>query len=96
MAKTKTTYTGENVTDFINSYVDNEQNKAESFRLIELMQEWSSAESKMWGSTIIGFATTITNMLADTKAMPQFLAFHREKQRSRSTFILIRKKVNYY
>ena len=55
MAKTKTTYTGENVSDFINSYVDNEQKKADSFRLIELMQEWSNAEPKMWGPTIIGF-----------------------------------------
>ena len=56
MGKTKTTYTGENVTNFINSYVDNEQKKADSFRLIELMQEWSSAEPKMCGPTIIGFA----------------------------------------
>ena len=55
MAKTKTTYTGENVTDFINSYVDKDQKKADSFRLIELMKEWSSAEPKMWGPTIIGF-----------------------------------------
>jgi hypothetical protein len=54
MAKTKTSFTGENVTDFINTYVDNEQKKADSFRLIELMQEWSSAEPKMWGPTIIG------------------------------------------
>ena len=53
MAKTKTTYTGENVTDFINSYVDNEQKKADSFRLIELMQEWSSAEAEMWGLILI-------------------------------------------
>ena len=37
MAKTKTIYTGENVIDFINSNVDNEQKKADSFRLIELM-----------------------------------------------------------
>jgi len=55
MAKTKTTYTGESVVDFINSYVDNEQKKSDSFRLIELMQEWSSSEPKMWGPTIIGF-----------------------------------------
>ena len=55
MAKTKTTYTGQDVTDFVNSYVDNEQKKADSFRLIELMQEWSDAEPKMWGPTIIGF-----------------------------------------
>lgn len=55
MAKTKTTYTGQDVTDFINSFVDNEQKKADSFRLIELLQEWSDAEPKMWGPSIIGF-----------------------------------------
>lgn len=37
MAKTKTTYTGQDVTDFVNTYVDNDQKKADSFRLIELM-----------------------------------------------------------
>ena len=41
--------------DFINSYVDNEQKKADSFRLIGLMREWSGFEPKMWGPTIIGF-----------------------------------------
>lgn len=55
MAKTKTTYTGQDVLEFINSYVDNEQKKADSFRLIELMQKWSDSEPKMWGPTIIGF-----------------------------------------
>jgi hypothetical protein len=56
MAKTnKTIETNINVTDFINSYVDNEQKKADSFRLIELMREWSGFEPKMWGPAIIGF-----------------------------------------
>ena len=55
MAKTKTTYTGQDVIDFINSYIDSEQKKADSFRLIDLMQEWSDAEPKMWGPSIIGF-----------------------------------------
>ena len=56
MAKTKTTLTGQDVIDFVNSYVGNEQKKkAESFRLIELMQEWSESEPKMWGPSIIGF-----------------------------------------
>lgn len=55
MAKTKTTYTGIDVMDFVNSYVENEQKKADSFRLIELIQEWSGFEPKMWGPTIIGF-----------------------------------------
>ena len=55
MARTKTTYTGQDVIHFVNSYVDNEQKKADSFRLIELMQEWSESEPKMWGPSIIGF-----------------------------------------
>lgn len=55
MAETKTTYTGVDVMDFVNSYVDHEQKKADSFRLIELMQEWSGFEPRMWGPTIIGF-----------------------------------------
>ena len=55
MAKTKTTYTEANVIDFINSYVDNDQKKTDSFHLIELMREWSGFEPKMWGPTIIGF-----------------------------------------
>lgn len=55
MAKIKTTYTGQDVTDFVNAYVDNEQKKADSFQLIEFMQEWSGEEPKMWGPTIVGF-----------------------------------------
>ena len=55
MAKTKTTYTGQSVIDFVSSYVDKEQKKADSFRLIELLQEWSDSEPKMWGPSIIGF-----------------------------------------
>jgi hypothetical protein len=55
MAKTKTIYTGQNVIDFVNSYVDNEQKKADSFQLIELMKDWSDSEPKMWGPSIIGF-----------------------------------------
>jgi len=55
MAKTKTTYTGVNVIDFINSYANNDQKKADSFRLVDLMRKWSGFEPKMWGPTIIGF-----------------------------------------
>lgn len=55
MAKTKTTYTGEDVTDFVNSYVEDEQKKADSFRLIEQMRDWSGCDPKMWGPSIIGF-----------------------------------------
>jgi len=51
----KTTHTGVNVADFVNSYVDNEQKKTDSFRLIELMQKWTDSEPKIWGPSIIGF-----------------------------------------
>jgi hypothetical protein len=57
MAKTKTTETEINVIDFINSYVDNDQKKEDSFQLIKLMKKWSGFEPKMWGPTIIGFGS---------------------------------------
>lgn len=57
MAKNKTTETKVNVVDFINQFVDNEQKKADSFRLIELMRKWSGFEPKMWGPSIIGFGS---------------------------------------
>lgn len=55
MAKTKTTYTGKDVADFVNTYVDNDQKKVDTNQLIELMQEWTGEEPRMWGPTIIGF-----------------------------------------
>ena len=54
-AKTKTTWTGANVNEFIDSFVDKDEKKQDSFRLIELMRDWSGFEPKMWGPTIIGF-----------------------------------------
>lgn len=53
----KTTETEVCVIDFINSTVDKEQKRVDSFRLLELMQEWSGFEPKMWGPTIIGFGS---------------------------------------
>lgn len=55
--KNKTTETAVNVIDFINSFVDNDQKKADSFQLIELMTKWSGFEPKMWGPSIIGFGS---------------------------------------
>ncbi len=55
--KNKTTETEVGVIDFINSFVDNEQKKQDSFALIELMKKWSGFEPKMWGPTIVGFGS---------------------------------------
>lgn len=57
MAKNKTTFTDIKVNDFIHSYVESDQKKADSFRLIEFMNEWSGFEPKMWGPSIIGFGS---------------------------------------
>ncbi len=56
-SKNKTTRTSESVKEFINTYVDNEQMKKDSFELIELMKKCSGFEPAMWGPTIIGFGT---------------------------------------
>ncbi|MDF2436062.1 MAG: hypothetical protein K0Q95_438 [Bacteroidota bacterium] len=57
MAKTKTKETNVNVFDFINSFVESEQKKTDSYQLIELMEKWSGFEAKMWGPSIIGFGS---------------------------------------
>lgn len=57
MAKNKTTETEVDVTEFVESYVDNIQKKADTYKLIELISEWSGFEPKMWGPTIIGFGS---------------------------------------
>ena len=55
--KNKTIYTDASVIDFINSYVENDQKKQDSFKLVELMREWSGFEPGMYGATIIGFGS---------------------------------------
>lgn len=57
MAKNKTNVTERSVIDFINTFVDNDQKKIDSFQLIDLMTKWSGFEPKMWGPTIIGFGS---------------------------------------
>lgn len=56
-SKNKTAETEIDVNDFINSFVESEQKKQDSFQLIELMKEWSGYEPKMWGPTMIGFGS---------------------------------------
>lgn len=55
--KNKTKETEVSVSDFMASFVDSEQKKRDSFKLMELMKEWSGYEAKMWGASIIGFGT---------------------------------------
>src|SRR6478609_11262856 len=55
MAKNKTTETDNNVIEFINTFAETKQKQQDSFGLLELMQEVSGFQPKMWGPSIIGF-----------------------------------------
>lgn len=57
MAKNKTAQTSENVIQFIETFATSEQKKQDSYALLQLMQEVSGYEPKMWGPTIIGFGS---------------------------------------
>src|SRR5690349_3396937 len=53
-AKLKTEKTKGDVTKFLNSVKDEQQRK-DSFAIVDMMQRTTGDEPKMWGSAIIGF-----------------------------------------
>lgn len=55
MAEIKTKATDVDVREFINSFTDTEQKKADGFALLDFMQKVTGYEPKMWGGSIIGF-----------------------------------------
>lgn len=55
MAELKTKQTTADVHEFINTFANTEQKRADSFELLKLMQDFTGCEPKMWGPTIIGF-----------------------------------------
>lgn len=57
MAELKTKQTEADVHEFINSFADTEQKRQDSFEILELMQDVSGFEPKMWGSSMIGFGS---------------------------------------
>ena len=56
MAKNKTTETTNSVIEYVNA-VENERQRNDSFQLLEIMQDISGHEPKMWGPSIIGFGS---------------------------------------
>jgi hypothetical protein len=54
MAKNKTTYTKNSVTEFVDK-IENEAKRDDSFQLIEIYKSITGFEPRMWGPTIIGF-----------------------------------------
>ncbi len=57
MAELKTKKNDADVVDFIHSFADSEQKRADSLEILALMQDTSGYGPKMWGSSIIGFGS---------------------------------------
>jgi hypothetical protein len=55
MAEQKTKPTTQSIPEFIDSFVQNEQKKVDSYELIKIIQEITGYSAKMWGPSIIGF-----------------------------------------
>lgn len=60
MAKVKTTQTDASVAAFIESYVDSEQKRKDAFELVQIMENCTGYEAKMWGPSIIGFGVYLS------------------------------------
>ena len=56
MAKNKTTETAKSVNDFINAIAD-ETKKADSFKLVDLMEQCMGMPARLWGPSIVGFGS---------------------------------------
>lgn len=80
MTDTKTTFTKQNVFEFINAYVDNSQKIADSMQLIALMKEWTGAEAQMWGTSIIGFGSYHYKYASGHQGDAPILGFSPRKQ----------------
>ena len=55
MAKNNATYTGVDVYEFVHSFASTEQKIKDSIELINILEEITGEQPKMWGPSIIGF-----------------------------------------
>lgn len=56
MTKNKTAETVASVADFLNKIIDGER-RDNAFKLLEIMQQESGFEPKIWGTAIVGFGS---------------------------------------
>ena len=57
MSELKTKQTNSDVYEFIDSFANTEQKRTDSLALLEIMQDFTGFEPKMWGPSIIGFGS---------------------------------------
>jgi hypothetical protein len=56
MAENKTKATDESVKSFLDG-VEDEQKRADAYALLDLMQEVTGEEARMWGTSMVGFGS---------------------------------------
>lgn len=79
MPVNKTTYTGKDVNAFVHEFVESDTKKLDTFRLIELLQQWSGFEPKMWGPSIIAFGNYAYQYASGHQGEAPILAFSPRK-----------------
>ena len=57
MAELKTKQNDANVREFITAFADSDQKRKDSFELLEIMQNTTGYDPKMWGDSIIGYGS---------------------------------------
>ncbi|MCG8515751.1 MAG: DUF1801 domain-containing protein [Halanaerobiales bacterium] len=79
MAELKTKKNDANVEDFLNS-VENEKRRADSFAIMNLMQEVTGEKPAMWGNSIVGFGSYTYKYASGRKADWMLTGFSPRKQ----------------
>ena len=79
MAELKTKKNDANVEDFLNS-VENEKRRADSFAIMNLMQEVTGEKPAMWGNSIVGFGSYTYKYASGHKADWMLTGFSPRKQ----------------
>ncbi len=88
VVKIKTQQTTANVEDFVNK-VDNEQQRADCFAIIEMMKKISGEEPKMWGTSIIGFGNKIYTSPKTGRTVDWFLIGFSPRKKNLSLHLTI-------
>ena len=79
MSRNKTVETEASVENFINS-VDSEQKRRDSWVLIAMMQEITSCQPKMWGTSLVGFGSYHYKYASGRKGDWMLVGFSPRKQ----------------
>ena len=72
MAEIKTKENAANVVDFLNKVKDEQQRK-DSFVILQMMKEITGEEPKMWGSSLIGFGNLRFKSAASGREVDWFI-----------------------